>query len=261
MAKTTGIAQFSEGRSDMHRVSPLNLHIKPGWNMREESPELTAHIEELANSIAEIGVKEPLTVKLEKDGKLYVTNGHCRYRAAMLVIERGIELKTVPVVSEGQYVSDADMVLSQIVRNAGKPLTVIEQGKVFKKLLDLGWKQTDIAAKCGMSAGRISQILEMQTMPEPVKAAVIAGTVSASLAAATVKAEGGEAATKIIAQAATVATGEGRKVRPSDVGSSRFTVKDAFENAEIDNSDADSGYVVVKFLEDDFEKVRKMLGL
>ena len=80
MAKATGIAQFSQGRSDINRIDPRLLVIVPGFNMREESPELDVHIDMLAQSIAEVGVKKPIEVKLE-DGKLLVREGHCRARA------------------------------------------------------------------------------------------------------------------------------------------------------------------------------------
>src|SRR6185369_14107363 len=109
MAKATGIAQFSEGRSDVHRVDPRKLVLVPGFNMREESPELDEHIDELAQSIAEIGVKKPIEVKLE-DGKLLVREGHCRTRAAIRAIEvYKADLKTVPVISVDRYASDEEL--------------------------------------------------------------------------------------------------------------------------------------------------------
>lgn len=264
MAKSSGIAQFSNGRSDIHRVDPHLLHIRPNWNAREEGPELDAHIDMLAQSIAEIGVKEPITVKLE-DGKMYVTNGHCRQRAAMRAIEvYKADLKTVPVQSEGQYVSEADMILSQIVRNSGKPLTILEQGKVYKKLLDLGWQQSEIAKKVGLSSGRISQILDFQTMPEPVKAMVNAGHLSASLASSTVKEHPDpQKATETLARAVSEAQSEGRKVKPKDVGSSRYSIKMAFDNSDIDCSEecVNDGVVHITMPYEDWLQVQRILGL
>lgn len=274
MAKTTGIAAFSEGRSDMHRVDPRKLFLKPGWNMRDEGPDLEAHIDDLARSIAQIGVKEPISVKLE-DGKLWVTNGHCRTRACMRAIEvYKADIKTVPVMSEGQYTNDAELVLSQLTRNAGKPLTLLEQGKVFKKLLDLGWQQNDIADKAGLSGGRVSQILALWAMPEKVKSMVVEGTVSASLAKQVVDSTpSAQAAVSELAKAAEKAQDDGReKVKPSDLSTpaasattskTRYSIKQAFENSDIDNSEEPNarGVVIIEMPVEDFEQVRKILGL
>ena len=73
MAKATGIAQFSKGRSDVHKVDPRMLVIEPGWNTRDEGPELDAHIDQLAQSIANNGFNQtkPISVKMV-DGKLLV---------------------------------------------------------------------------------------------------------------------------------------------------------------------------------------------
>lgn len=272
MKKTTGIAQFSEGRSDVHRVDPRKLFIKPNWNMREESAELEAHVDMLAQSIAEIGVKEPITVRME-DGKLWVINGHCRTRATMRAIEHyKADIKTVPVQAEDRYANEADLVLSQIVRNSGKPLTTMEQAKVYKKLLDMGWNQADISKKVGLTNGRISQILDLLTMPPSVQAAVVAGHVSPSLAQQTVKAaETPAQASEALQAAVDKASAEGRKVKPADLPNTPPTpsanfktqIKQAFENSDIDCSDEalQSGVITVSMPVEDFEVIRKLLEL
>ena len=183
MAKTSGIASIAQGRSDMYRVNPRDLHIKSGWNNRDlTDPTNVEHIDMLAKSIAEIGVKKPLVVYWE-DGKAYVSDGHCRLHAAIRAIEvYKAEIKTVPVVTDDRYANEADRIFGQIVHNQGKPFSQLEQAKVFKRLVDLGWQQGDIAKKAGMSAGRVSQILELLTMPEGVKTIVVNGNVSATMA-------------------------------------------------------------------------------
>lgn len=267
MAKNTGIAQFSEGRSDIHRVDPRKLVIIPGWNTRDEGPDLEAHIDMLAQSIAEVGVKMPIQVKLE-NGQMIVKAGHCRTRATLRAIDHyKAEIKTVPVISVDRYANDADLILEQIITNSGKPLTPLEEAKVYKKLLDMGWQQGEIAKKVGKSQGRVSQILELLTMPEPVKALVAAGNVSASLAIQTVKAsETHQEAAQILTNAVSDAKAEGReKVKPADVGMSQNqkprTFKMCFDNSEIDNSDPDSGFVMIKMPIEDFEVIRQALKL
>lgn len=266
MAKTTGIAQFSQGKSEVYKVDPRILVIKEGWNTRDESPDLEAHIDMLAQSIAEVGVKKPIEVKLE-DGKLVVKDGHCRTRAAMRAIEHyKADIKTVSVISVDRYASDEDLILSQIISNSGKPLTAMEQARVFKKLLDLGWNQSDIAKKVGMSSGRISQILDLLTMPQTVQAQVISGAVSASLAQQTVKAaETPAEASKALQDAVDAAAKQGRsRVKPSDIPTDKpkMTFKEAFENSEIDSENSDeTGYVDIRMPLEEFLFIRDALKL
>lgn len=267
MAKTTGIAQFSQGKSEVNKVDPRLLVINDGWNTRDESDELSAHIDMLAQSIAEVGVRKPIEVKLE-DGKLIVKDGHCRTRAAMRAIEvYKADLKTVPVISVDRYASDEDLILNQIISNSGKPLTSMEEARVYKKLLDMGWNQTDIAKKVGKSNARVSQILDLLTMPQSVQAQVISGAVSASLAAQTVKnAETPAQASAALQAAVDSAAAAGRKkVKPGDVaeanGTRKPTFKECFDNSDIDNSDPDSGYVFIKMPLEDFEVIRQALKL
>src|SRR5258708_267471 len=88
---------------------------------------------------------------------------------------------------EDRFANEADRIFSQIVHNQGKPLTAIEQAKVFKRLIDLGWAQKDIAAKAGMSGGRVSQLLELLTLPLVLQKFITEGKASASMVLATFK--------------------------------------------------------------------------
>ena len=268
MSKTTGIAQFSQGKSEVFKVDPKLLIINEGWNTRDESEELNAHIDQLAQSIAEIGVRKPIEVKLE-DGKLVVKDGHCRTRATMRAIEvYKADIKTVPVISVDRYANDADLILNQIISNSGKPLTAMEQAKVFKKLLDMGWNQSDIAKKIGMSNGRVSQILDLLTMPAQVQMMVANGNISPSLAQQTVKAaETPAKAAETLQAAVDAAAKNGKKVKPTDIaeanGKHNFTLKQVFENCDIDcSSEAlDTGCVIINMPIEEWEFVKDLFKL
>lgn len=266
MAKSTGIAQFSQGRSDIHRVDPRLLKINDAEDFREMNEDLTAHIDMLAQSIKEVGVKKPIEAKLV-DGVMWVMEGRCRTRAAMLAITKyGADLKTVPVISVDRYANEADLIVNQVIGNSGKPFTTMEEAKAYKKLLDMGWNQNNIAQKVGKSNGRISQILDLLTMPVAAQAMVAAGAVSASLAMQTVKAaETPQEGTAALTAALQTAKADGRsKVRPADTGaSSKNVLKDAFDNSDIDNSHetTEKGVVVITMPVEDFEKIRVALGL
>jgi ParB/RepB/Spo0J family partition protein len=188
------IKDIASGRSDLYRVDPKLIQIKPDWNSRDASdPANAAHIAELKASIREIGVKKPLVCFMESN-ITYVTDGHCRLAAIMQLLNEGVEIKTVPVMVEDRLSNEADRIFSQIVHNQGKPLTGIEQAKVFKRLLDLGWAQKDIALKAGISGGRVSQLLELLTLPVVLQKFITEGKASASMVLNVFKKHNGDVA-------------------------------------------------------------------
>ena len=213
------LKDFSEGRTDVYKVDPRKLQIRPDWNSRDFSdPANQQHVEELAKSIAEVGVREPLKVFVENDVP-YITNGECRYRAVMLCIERGIEIKTVPVMGEDRNSNDADRLFTQFISNSGKQFSALENARLFKRLIDLGWQQNDIAKKTGFSAGRISQVLELLTLPLVLQQFIIEGKASANMVLATFKKHNGDVALAVaeLSGAVAVAQEQGRtRAMPKD---------------------------------------------
>jgi ParB family chromosome partitioning protein len=166
----------------------------------------------LAKSIAENGVREPLKVYVDGDD-VFITNGECRYRAVMLCIERNIDIKTVPVLAEDKNGNDADRLFTQFISNSGKPFGPIENARLFKRLLDMGWKQQDVAKKTGFSGGRISQLLELLTLPVVLQKFITEGKASASMVLSVFKKHNGDVALAVaeLSGAVAVAAEQGRK--------------------------------------------------
>lgn len=208
-------------RKEFYQIDPRLLKIKDEWNSRDFSdPANIAHVEELAKSIAENGVREPLKVYLEGETP-YVTNGECRLRAVMLCIERGIDVKAVPVLAEDRLANEADRLFTQFISNSGKPFGPIENARLFKRLLDMGWQQNDIAKKTGFSGGRISQLLELLTLPPVLQKFIIEGKASATMVLNVFKKHNGDVALAVaeLSGAVQVAESQGRKrAMPKDTG-------------------------------------------
>ncbi|PZR89751.1 MAG: hypothetical protein DI537_20320 [Stutzerimonas stutzeri] len=208
-----GIKDIAVGRSDTYRIAPHDLHIKAGLNSRvvnfnPEDPDDHA----LAESIAAVGVKQPLTIFYE-DGKAFVSDGHRRHGAMLYAIEHlGAEIKSVPAQMEERYASEADRVFSQIVRNSGKPLAPIEQAQVFKRLVDLGWSEADIAGKSGLNVAWVKELLKLHAAPTKLTKFVKEGKVSATLAMQTLKETKGDtdAAADLLGDAVESAEKEGK---------------------------------------------------
>lgn len=215
------LKDFSQGRTDVYKIDPRKLRIKEGWNSRDFSdPANMEHVKTLAASIREVGVKEPLKVNME-DNVPYVTNGECRLRAVMLLIEQGVEIKSVPVMGEDRFANEADRLFTQFISNSGKPFGPIENARLFKRLVDMGWAQKDIAGKSGMSGGRISQILELNTLPISLQQLIVEGKASSAFVLNVWKKHGGnlEAAFAELSAALEAANAEGRtRAMPKDTG-------------------------------------------
>lgn len=231
------LKDLATSRSDIFAVHPSKLSVKPGWNSRSlEDPANQSHIESLALSIAEIGVREPLTVYWEND-EIWISDGHCRHAAALIAIARGADIKTVPVKTEARYSSEADRVFSQIVRNSGKPLTPYEQGKVFKRLMDYGWTEVEIAKKGGFSINHVKGNLELQAAPQTIQEAVKSGEISATLATKLVRKMGGEAAASSVTEALREVKAKGRtRATESDVLQKPKKTRHAHRKVKSDSS-------------------------
>jgi ParB-like chromosome segregation protein Spo0J len=100
----------------------------------------------------------------------------------MMLIEQGVEIKSVPVMGEDRFANEADRLFTQFISNSGKPFGPIENARLFKRLIDMGWAQKDIAGKSGMSGGRVSQILELNTLPISIQQLIVEGKISSAFA-------------------------------------------------------------------------------
>ncbi len=259
MAKTTGLESIAEGSSKVFMVDPRKIKVRPNWNFRNfDDKENAEHVESLYQSIKQVGVKEALTVTWDK-GELWLDNGECRLRAAMLVIERDKpDTFRVPVKSEDRYANEQDRLINQRVRNAGKPFSVFEDAALFKKLVDMGMTQQEIAAKCSISAARVSQILDHNLVGKVGRQLVAEGKASATMVMQVTKAEGTNAEKALLDGMKTAKANGHEKLKPADVSGARQNistiVRDAFEYSDVDTSDTQN--VVIKMPMEQWDKLR-----
>lgn len=181
---------IQDGKLDMFRADPRKLVTEPHYNVRDlTTPDAIGKLEELANSIAEVGVQDPLVVRFDGE-RIIVVEGHRRLAATLMAIERGAEIKSVPIYQEARGINDAQRDLGLIISNAGEPLTPLEKAKVVGRLVAHGWSHAEIAKKCGWkSVGSINQYLDMLALPEKVKEHVRQGDISATTARNLAKSE------------------------------------------------------------------------
>lgn len=190
------IKDIAQGRSDLYRVSPYDLHVREDWNERDmDDPANIEHVDQLARSMAardengEIQGQKVPSVGYYEDGKIWIEGGHCRRLAAIKAIEEYGAPKdmTIPIIMSPKSATEADRVLSQIIHNNGKEFSPIEQGRVFMRLNKLGMSNEQIAEKCGLSRVHVANLIELCQSPKPLRKLVSENKVSATLAIATLK--------------------------------------------------------------------------
>lgn len=200
---------------DLWQVPYEDLHILPGFNVREEDDAYLAHVEDIKRSIVANGYMrdKPLSGYVAViNGKdvVVVTDGHTRHKAVGLAIAEGAEIKTLPVVTKPKGTSMEDLTVALVTSNSGRPLTPFEKGKVAKRLVDFGWETTAIAEKFGVTSEYIDELLSLQSAPKVVRDMVRSGQVSATLAISTIKKRGAEAS-KVLKEAVDTAKAKGKK--------------------------------------------------
>lgn len=136
-----------------------------------------ASIAELASSISEKGVLQPIVVR-PVDGGFEIVAGERRFRAAQRA-----GLVTVPAVV--RELTDQETLEIAIVENLQREdLNPMEEARAFKQLLDFGLNQERVAHVVAKSRSAVANTLRLLTLPEEVQHAVEAGTLSAGHARA-----------------------------------------------------------------------------
>lgn len=170
------IKELSVSKGAIYRINPSDIVIEDGFNCRQDYGD----IKELANSIVESGLKNPLRGYL-KDGKFVVIDGHRRLKAINYAIERGDDFKAVDCVNDGKSTEESRL-FDQLTCNSGKAFTPIEQSEVINRLSNLGWKQKDIANKLGKTQAFVSQSLKIHSLPQKAKSLIHEGVMAVSFA-------------------------------------------------------------------------------
>lgn len=127
---------------------------------------------ELANSIKEHGIIQPIVVR--KEEKIYVIiAGERRWRAAKL-----LNLKEVPVIIKD--LSDVEVVQISLIENIiREDLNPIEEATAYKKLLnDFNLTQEEISKQVSKSRSSIANSLRLLNLDERIQGYLIEGVLS-----------------------------------------------------------------------------------
>lgn len=153
---------------------PLALIDEPKQVDRMEID--TALVVELAESINEIGLLQPILIRA--DGKRYeIIAGHRRFLA-----HKRLEMKTIKAIV--REMSDSEASIARATENLARvDLTPIEEAFIFKNLHEahnMGYDK--IGAKVGKSGGLVKRRMDLLKMPPQLRNAVHQRKISISVA-------------------------------------------------------------------------------
>lgn len=134
-----------------------------------------AALQELADSIAEHGLLQPLIVHDDGDGTFTLIAGERRWRAA-----RRAGLETAPVVVK-QATPQTMLELALIENIQRADLNAVEEATAYQQLVDeFGLTQEEVAQRVSKSRPAVANALRLLDLPNKVQQAVIDGAISGS---------------------------------------------------------------------------------
>ena len=129
-------------------------------------------LHELAQSIKENGVIQPIIVRQSPVIGYEILAGERRYRASLLA-----GLTSIPAVVK--QLSDQEMMVQSIIENLQREnLNPIEEARAYESLVEKGFTHTEIADKMGKSRPYISNSIRLLSLPEPILSEVEHGKLS-----------------------------------------------------------------------------------
>ncbi len=131
-------------------------------------------LEELAASVKEHGIIQPIVVSKNEKGFYTIIAGERRWRAARLA-----NLKEIPaIIREYDQKTASEVALIENLQREN--LNPMEEADGFRNLMDLyGMTQEEISEKIGKSRSAVANALRLLALKEPVRKLVSEGKLSA----------------------------------------------------------------------------------
>lgn len=158
---------------------PVEL-LKPGPYQPRKAFD-PVQIEELARSIGENGILQPLIVRPdpERAGSYEIVAGERRWRAAQQA-----RLHEVPVLIK-DLSDQATLEIALIENLQRQDLNALEEGEGYKRLMEqFGYTQEDLSKRVGKSRSHVANTLRLLNLPDGVRRLIEDGRLSAGHARA-----------------------------------------------------------------------------
>lgn len=188
---------FDENASDNGGAVLININdIEPNRGQPRKDFDEKA-LSELADSISQHGLIQPIVVKPTVDGRYSIIAGERRWRACRLA-----GLNEVPVI-----IKDADeqtlMEIALIENLQREDLNAVEEALGYRSLINgYGLTQDEVAKRMGKSRSAVTNALRLLSLNDTELEALRRGTITAGHARALLSCEDGETRGKMLLAAA-----------------------------------------------------------
>lgn len=154
----------TDGSSTINEVDIDKIVANPNQPRREFNQEA---LQELANSIKEIGIIQPITLRQMPDKTFQIIAGERRWRASQMV-----GLKTIPAYI--RTISDDNVMEMALVENIQREdLNTIEIALAYAHLIEeTGMTQEKVAERVGKSRVAVTNYLRLLKLPAQVQMAL-----------------------------------------------------------------------------------------
>lgn len=154
----------TSGSSSINEIELDKISVNPNQPRREFDP---IALQELADSITEIGIIQPITLRQLNEDSYQIIAGERRYRAA---IQAG--LKTIPA-----YIRTADdenvMEMALIENIQREDLNSLEIALAYQHLIEqYGLTQERLSDRVGKKRATIANYLRLLKLPAPIQVAL-----------------------------------------------------------------------------------------
>jgi ParB family transcriptional regulator, chromosome partitioning protein len=190
-------------------------------------------IDELADSIAERGVLQPILLRPHGDGEGFeIIAGERRWRAAQRA-----RLHTIPaIVREIDEAATAELALIENIQR--EDLNAIEEAEGYKQLIERhGHTQENVAKIVHKSRSHVANLLRLLDLPEFVRQSLLKGDISMGHARAVATAPDPESLTKeIVKKGLSVRQAEerARREKPGGQGIARASARNVAMSVDAD---------------------------
>ena len=154
----------TQGSSSINEIPVSQIHANPDQPRRDFDPE---SLQELAESIREIGIIQPITLRKIAEGDYQIIAGERRFRAAGLA-----GLKTIPA-----YIRTADdenvMAMALIENIQREDLNSMEVALACQNLLEVyNMTQEQLSARIGKKRATIANYIRLLKLPAEIQVAL-----------------------------------------------------------------------------------------
>lgn len=208
-------------KATIFKVDPDAVEFEEGFNLREEGPELDAHLNALYEAMKSGAFVPPIDVSVV-DGRVIVRDGHCRTRVARRLKSEGIPYHLEARQFRG---NETECVFHMISSAQGKSLTPLEQGRGFMRLIRYGLDVQAIKERTGLSRTTIENGLMLAEAPVEVQQMVSRGEVATQVALDMLRKHGTKAAEHLRPHIDKVKAEGGAKVTRKHVATPRVPTR------------------------------------